>query len=103
MLVAYDWAFFKPIRKIYYNLTITIISVLIAFLIGTVEVIQVLSSELGLVGQPWISLAHIDFETFGYIIIGMFVVAWITSMAIYKIKRIDDDRLHPQKQQPVDT
>lgn len=91
MLVAYDWAFFKPIRKIYYNLTITLISVLVAFLIGTVEIFQVLSSELGLTGFPWNILAKINFETFGYLIVGMFVVAWATSIAVYKIKKIDDD------------
>ena len=69
MRVAYGWAFLKPIRKIYYNLTITVISVLVAFVIGTVELFQVVSGELGLKGLFWSWLGSLDFETLGFGII----------------------------------
>ncbi len=90
MLMAYGWAFLKPVRKIYYNLTITIISVLVAFFIGTVELFQVLAEEMRFSGPSWNWLASLDFETLGIAIVGIFVAAWIASVAIYKIKRIEE-------------
>ena len=89
MRVAYGWAFLKPIRKIYYNLTITVISVLVAFVIGGVEVLQVLSGELSLSGTFWSWLNGLDFETLGYGIIAIFVISWLASIAIYKLKGIE--------------
>ena len=89
MRMAYGWAFLKPIRKVYYNLTITTISVLVAFVIGGVELLQVLSGQLGLNGSFWSWLGNLDFETLGYGIIGIFVISWIASIAIYKYKRIE--------------
>src|SRR5207244_11621266 len=74
MLTAYGWAFLRPIRKIYYNLTVTIISVAVAFAIGGVELLQVLSSELKLSGPFWTSLGTLDFERMGFGVIGVFVV-----------------------------
>ena len=90
MLTAYGWAFLRPIRKIYYNLTVTIISVAVAFAIGGIELLQVLSNELKLTGPFWKSLATLDFETMGYGIIGIFVVSWLASMAYWKYKRYDE-------------
>jgi nickel/cobalt transporter (NiCoT) family protein len=89
MRMAYGWAFLKPIRKIYYNLTITIISVLVAFVIGGVEVLQVLSGELTLTGFFWSWLNSLDFETLGYGIVGIFVVSWFASIVIYKYKGLE--------------
>ncbi len=89
MRMAYGWAFHKPIRKIYYNLTITIISILVAFVIGGVEVLQVLSGELKLSGAFWDWLNNLDFETLGYGIIGIFVISWLVSIAVYKYKKIE--------------
>ncbi|MDA4130820.1 MAG: HoxN/HupN/NixA family nickel/cobalt transporter [Thaumarchaeota archaeon] len=86
MRVAYGWAFLKPIRKIYYNLTITVISVLVAFVIGSVELFQVLSGELGFKGAFWSWLGSLDFETLGFGIIVIFVVAWLLSIVFYKYK-----------------
>lgn len=91
MCVAYGWAFVKPLRKIYYNLTITVISVLVAFVIGTVELLQVLSGELNLQGPFWVWLARLDFETIGYGIIGIFVVSWLASVALWRYKRFDEE------------
>ena len=91
MCVAYGWAFVKPLRKIYYNLTITVISVLVAFVIGTVELLQVLSGELNLRGPFWVWLARLDFETIGFGIIGIFVVSWLGSVALWRYKRFDEE------------
>lgn len=90
MLTAYGWAFLKPIRKIYYNLTVTIISVAVAFVIGGVELLQVLSTELRLIGPFWTTLGRLDFETMGFGIIAIFVVSWVASVAYWKYKRYDE-------------
>ena len=95
MRMAYGWASLKPIRKIYYNLTITIISVLVAFLVGGVEVLQVLSGELNLTGVFWNWLNTLDFETLGYGIVAVFIVSWFASIAIYKFKKIETTRFQP--------
>jgi high-affinity nickel-transport protein len=90
MLTAYGWAFLKPIRKIYYNLTVTIISVAVAFAIGGIELLQVLSNELKLTGPFWTGLARLDFETMGFGIITIFIVSWLLSVAYWKHKRYDE-------------
>jgi high-affinity nickel-transport protein len=95
MNLAYGWAFLKPIRKIYYNLTVTIISVLVAFLIGGVELLQVLSSELNLSGGFWGWLGRVDFETMGYGIVGLFVGCWLVSIGLYRYKRFDENYILP--------
>ncbi len=86
MRCAYGWAFLKPIRKIYYNLTITIISVLVAFAIGGIELIQVFASELGWTSGFWGFLSTLDFETMGYAIIAIFLVSWLVAMDYYRYK-----------------
>ena len=91
MCIAYGWAFVKPLRKIYYNLTITVISVLVAFVIGGVEILQVLSGELNLRGPFWAWLTGLDFGTIGYGILALFVGSWIASMAWWRFKHFEDD------------
>jgi high-affinity nickel-transport protein len=86
MRCAYGWAFLKPIRKIYYNLTITIISVLVAFAVGGIELMQVIASEVGLTSGFWGWLGDLDFETMGYAIIAIFLVSWLVAMAYYRYK-----------------
>jgi high-affinity nickel-transport protein len=90
MLTAYGWAFLRPIRKIYYNLTVTVISVAVAFAIGGIELLKVLSDELNLSGPFWNWLGTLDFQTMGIGIIGIFVVSWLASMAYWKYKRYDE-------------
>ena len=90
MMLAYGWAFLKPIRKIYYNLTITIISVLVAFLIGGIELIQVLAVEFGISGGIWDGLNTLDFETMGYGVVAIFIVSWLISVAYYKYKGFEN-------------
>ncbi|MFZ1022997.1 MAG: HoxN/HupN/NixA family nickel/cobalt transporter [Thermoplasmata archaeon] len=100
MRYAYGWAFLKPIRKIYYNLTLTIISVLVAFVIGGVELLQVTSSELGWGGPFWNWLNGLDFETLGIGIVFLFIGAWLLAMAIYRIKRYEDVGFGPEPTPP---
>ena len=90
MSQAYGWAFSNPIRKIYYNITVTMLSVVVALAIGTVELFQVASMKLGLSGGVWDTLNGLDFETLGYAIVGLFLVMWATSVAVWKLRRIED-------------
>jgi len=89
MRLAYGWAFLNPIRKIYYNLTVTIISVLVAWVIGTVELLQVLSSELSLTGGVWDWLNSLDFEAIGFGIVAIFVLSWLISLGVWRYKQFD--------------
>lgn len=89
MRMAYGWAFLNPLRKVYYNLTVTIISVMVAWLVGSVELLQVLSSELGLSGGFWLWLDGLNFETIGYGIVAVFVVSWVFSMAYWRFNRFE--------------
>jgi len=89
MAKAYGWAFSNPVRKVYYNLTITGLSVMVALFIGTVELVSVLSSQLHWTGGLWPVLERIDFNTMGFIIVGMFVVVWAGSLIVWKTQRIE--------------
>jgi high-affinity nickel-transport protein len=89
MRMAYGWAFRKPARKIYYNLTITVISVLVAFLIGSIELLQVLAQELNLTGSFWSWMKLLNFESLGYGIIAIFMLSWAVSVIVYKLKKIE--------------
>jgi nickel/cobalt transporter (NiCoT) family protein len=86
MRYAYGWAFNHPIRKIFYNLTLTVISVLVAFVIGGVELLQVISGELGWGGPYWAWLDHLNFESLGIAIVVLFLGCWAIAMVIYWVK-----------------
>jgi high-affinity nickel-transport protein len=92
MLGAYDWAFVKPMRKLYYNMTITLVSIAVALLIGGIEALGLISDKLGLTGGIWelVGVLNDNFNNLGFAIIGIFLVAWLLSYAIYKAKRLDD-------------
>jgi len=92
MLGAYGWAFVKPIRKLYYNLTITIVSAIVALFIGGIETLGLIGQELGLEGTFWESIGTVNdsFATLGYGIIAIFVAAWLLSTIIYRLKRLDE-------------
>ena len=90
MLAAYGWAYVKPIRKLYYNLNITLVSVVIAFLVGGIEALNVIAAELGLTGGFWDVVGNLDFEVIGIAIIAVFVISWTASTIIYRWKRYDD-------------
>lgn len=90
MSKAYNWAFTSPLRKVYYNLTTTGLSVFVALAVGTVEFLQVISSELKINSPPFSWLNTLDFETLGYGIVGLFVLAWISSVVLFKVRRIEE-------------
>jgi high-affinity nickel-transport protein len=92
MLGAYDWAFVKPMRKLYYNMTITLVSVVVAVLIGGIEALGLVGDKLELQGSFWdgIGAVNNNFNNLGFVIIGVFVAAWVVSFAIYKAKGLDD-------------
>ena len=91
MLGAYEWAFIRPIRKVYYNLTITLVSVIVALLISGIEAFGLLGDELSLKGSFWSLLDSLNnnFNTLGFVVIGVFVASWVVSVAVYRIKGYD--------------
>ncbi|WP_206739180.1 HoxN/HupN/NixA family nickel/cobalt transporter [Streptomyces sp. L2] len=90
MNFAYEWAFSKPVRKVYYNLTITGLSVAVALLIGTVELLGLLAQKLGLHGAFWNWIAGLDLNTVGFAIVGLFFVTWAIALVVWKAGRIEE-------------
>jgi len=90
MNAAYGWAFARPVRKVFYNLTITSLSVLVALVIGTIELVGVLTERLGITSGPLAAIAGINLDYAGYVIVGLFVVAWVAALAVWKYGRIEE-------------
>jgi high-affinity nickel-transport protein len=94
MLGAYGWAFIKPIRKLYYNLTITAASVLVALIVGGLETLNLVGGRLGLIegGGFWGAIGSLNdnFGLLGYVIVGVFLAAWAISCVVYRIKGYDE-------------
>jgi high-affinity nickel-transport protein len=99
MLAAYGWAYLKPLRKLYYNVTITFVSVLVALFVGGIEVFNVIGGKLKLNGWFWNEVAQLsgDFTVIGYFIIGIFIISWLGSTIIYKLKKYDEIEAGQQK------
>src|SRR5271156_1578603 len=91
MLGAYGWAFVKPVRKLYYNMTITLVSVVVAFAVGGIEALGLMAEQFHLTGPFWHFVGRLNdnFGTLGYFIIGLFAISWIISIAVYKWRGID--------------
>ncbi|HVU73826.1 MAG TPA: HoxN/HupN/NixA family nickel/cobalt transporter [Mycobacteriales bacterium] len=89
MNFAYGWAFSKPIRKVFYNLTITGLSVATAVFIGGLEVSQVLAGQLDLSGAYWDAADRIDLNRAGYVIVAMFVAVWVVALTAWRVLRIE--------------
>ena len=91
MVGAYGWAFLNPIRKIWYNLTITAISVVVAFLIGGIEALGLIAGKLGLEGVFWNGVGDLNegLANFGYLVVGVFIASWAISYLIYRWQRLD--------------
>jgi nickel/cobalt transporter (NiCoT) family protein len=92
MLGAYGWAFVKPIRKLYYNMTITCVSVIVALVVGGIEALGLMAVHFHFEGKFWALVAKLNdnFGTLGYFIVGLFAFSWIISIAVYKWRRFDD-------------
>jgi high-affinity nickel-transport protein len=92
MLGAYGWAFVKPVRKLYYNLTITFVSVLVALVVGGIEALGLLVSQFHLNGLVWDQVQRLNdnFGMLGYCIVALFALSWIVSLMIYKWQRLDE-------------
>jgi nickel/cobalt transporter (NiCoT) family protein len=100
MLGAYEWAFVKPMRKLHYNMTITLVTVLVAVLIGGIEALGLIGDQLGMGNTGFwgaIATANDNFNTLGFAIIGVFVLAWVMSYVIYKAKGLDDVTVQTSK------
>jgi len=91
MLGAYGWAFIKPIRKLYYNMTITLVSVVVALLVGGIEMFGLAVDQLGLKGTFWTGIGALNdnFGAIGYLIIGVFITTWLVSALIYRARGYD--------------
>jgi high-affinity nickel-transport protein len=90
MNVAYGWAFARPVRKVFYNIMITSISVAVALIIGTIELLGVLVDEAGITSGPLVAVAHVPLDYAGYGIVGLFVVTWVVALAVWRIGRIEE-------------
>ncbi|HEX5174111.1 MAG TPA: HoxN/HupN/NixA family nickel/cobalt transporter [Gaiellaceae bacterium] len=86
---AYGWAFSSPVRKVYYNISVTSLSVAVAWLVGVIELLQVLAAKLALHGGVWSLLASLDLGRLGYVVVGLFAATWLCSLTLWKTRRIE--------------
>jgi high-affinity nickel-transport protein len=91
MLGAYGWAFIKPLRKLYYNMTITLVSVIIALAVGGIETLGLIGDQFKLGGPFWNAIGTLNdnFGTVGFFIIGLFGASWLIAAVIYRLKNYD--------------
>jgi len=97
MVGAYGWAFEKPVRKLYYNMTITFASVVVAVLIGGAEALNLVADKFGLTGGLWDVVGNLNetFSMLGYLIVGVFALCWLVSMVVYRLKGYDSLECQP--------
>jgi len=95
MMGAYGWAFIKPVRKLYYNIIVTLTSAAVAFLVGGVEALGLLNDHFGFTGWFWDFVASLNshFGMLGYAVIGLFALCWVVSVAVYRLRRFDEIEL----------
>jgi len=90
MNFAYGWAFSKPVRKVFYNLTITGLSVAVALVIGTIELGGLVASQLSLSGGFWSWFENINLNLLGFVIVGMFVLIWTVALSVWRFGRVEE-------------
>ena len=90
MNFAYDWAFSNPVRKVFYNLTMTGLSVAVAFLIGTLELLGLLGQEAGLNSPFWNVVERFNINTAGFVIVGLFVATWAVALVYWRVARVEE-------------
>ncbi|MEE3066219.1 MAG: HoxN/HupN/NixA family nickel/cobalt transporter [Actinomycetota bacterium] len=89
MNFAYGWAFSNPVRKIYYNITVTALSVVVALLIGSVELLGLFAEQLGWRGRFWDLLGGLDLNTVGFVVVGIFAATWVAALLVWRYGRIE--------------
>ncbi len=90
MAFAYGWALLKPARKVGYNLIVTALSVAVALIIGTIELLGLFGSQLSLRGPFWDWISGIDLNSVGFVIVGLFVAAWVIAFLAWRYGRGGD-------------
>jgi high-affinity nickel-transport protein len=90
MNFAYGWAFSKPVRKVYYNITITGLSVAVALIVGTVELVSILTDKLSIDTGPLASIGNLDLNFVGYAIVALFILTWVVALTVWKYGRIEE-------------
>jgi high-affinity nickel-transport protein len=90
MNFAYDWAFAKPIRKVYYNLTMTGLSVFVAFFVGTIEIVGLVAQEANLQGGFWDFMQAFNINTAGFVIVGLFALTWIVALVVWRVGNVEE-------------
>jgi high-affinity nickel-transport protein len=101
MSKAYSWAFTNPLRKIYYNLTTTGLSIFVAFVIGTIELVGVVADKSGLSDvQPFRFIGSIDLNRIGFVIVGVFLLTWLGSVALWRLRGIEQRYGHRLRVEP---
>jgi high-affinity nickel-transport protein len=90
MIFAYGWAFSEPVRKIFYNIVVTALSVAVALVIGIIEVVSIFANELGITSGPIRAVADIDLNNVGFLIVGLFVLTWVVAIAVWHLGHIEE-------------
>ncbi|MBW0110754.1 HoxN/HupN/NixA family nickel/cobalt transporter [Pseudonocardia sp. KRD-182] len=90
MARAYGWAFLKPVRKVFYNLTVTVLSVVVALVVGVIVLIGLLVEKLGIDTGPLAAIGTLDLNYVGYTVVALFVITWLVALAIWKFGRIEE-------------
>jgi len=90
MIFAYGWAFSQPVRKIYYNIVITGLSVAVALVIGVIEILSIFVDKLGITDGPLAAIGSIDLNSVGFVIVGVFVVTWLVAVLVWHVGRVEE-------------
>ena len=90
MARAYGWAFLKPVRKVFYNLTVTVLSVIVALVIGVIVLAGLIADRLGVESGPLAAIGSANLELVGFAIVGLFVTTWIVALLIWRFGRIEE-------------
>jgi nickel/cobalt transporter (NiCoT) family protein len=90
MNFAYGWAFSRPVRKVYYNITVTALSVAVALIIGTIELLGILGEKLSITSGPIAWIGGLDLNNVGFAIVGLFVLTWLVALAVWRYGRIEE-------------
>jgi high-affinity nickel-transport protein len=90
MRFAYGWAFTRPVRKVFYNLTVTALSVAVALLIGTIELVSIITERAGIESGPLAMIAAVSLDSVGYAIVAIFVSTWLLALGVWRFGRIEE-------------